>query len=443
MKTPASSNGLILSSQHGISLRAHWLRGAGVGVVLQALGLVLAFGSSVFLARMLGPSGFGQFSYVLAIVAVLVVMATLGLPTIITRLLAAYQVDEKWELARGLLRWANLMVGLMGLMFGLGLIGTGYVEVEGHPWLYILAAPLVLVLAWTNVRQKTLQGLHHPIAAQLPEQFIKHSIFLAVGVALWFIGYQIILQPEGAMAIWLFSGISSLIAGVIILHRLSPPELRRGDHGYKPAVWRAIALPIFFAEVFGVLFGNSDTILLGLLRSVEDVGLYQVALRLSGILVVLLVASNWVLAPWFSRFHATGETGRMQSIVTRTTRLIFGVTVLIYLVMVIWGEFFLILFFGPAFIGAYKVMLILGAGQLVNVATGPVVNLLAMTGGQRELAWSVAIVAFVNIFLCGLMIPVFGMVGAAIGVAVSNSGYNLLLAWVVKRRSGIRTTIIG
>ena len=426
-----------------ISLLAHWTRGTGAGVLLQSLGLVLAFGSSVLVARLLGPQGLGKYSYALAIVAVLSVLATLGLPTVIARLLAAYQAKGEWALARGLLRWSNLIIGGLGLLLGLLLMaGSTYVP-GGQQWLYFLAAPLVVVLAWANLRQRALQALHRPLAAQLPEQLIKHSVFLTICAGIWVTGYQILLNPEGIMAVWLFAGLASLLFGVVLLHRLSPSELHEPEVRYKSGEWLAIALPMFLAEVLGVVFGNSDTILLGWFHSPKEVGLYQVALRLSSLMLILLGASNWVLAPWFSRFHTTGEKERLQRVVTRTTRAIFAATLGVYTVMILWGEAFLAMFFGSEFIRSYPMLLILGAGQLVNVASGPVVNLLAMTSGQRELAWSVAVVAVVNIILCILLIPLFGMIGAAVSTATSTAGYNLLLAIVVKRRIGISAAIWG
>lgn len=64
--------------------------------MLQVVGLMLGFASSVLLARVLGPHGLGQYSYVLAIVAILSVLASLGLPAVVARLISAYQVSDEW-----------------------------------------------------------------------------------------------------------------------------------------------------------------------------------------------------------------------------------------------------------------------------------------------------------------------------------------------------------
>lgn len=444
MTPPEHLGETVTAAQPVVSLRKHWLHGASVGILLQGAGLVLGFLSSVLVARLLGPRGLGQYSYVLAIVSVLSMLATLGLPTVTSRLLAAYQSRNDWEHAHGILLWSNRMIGAAGLLLGLGLMAGGYVlGKEDQHTLYLLAAPIVLVLALTNLRQRALQGLHRPLAAQLPEQFVKHSVFLCIGGILWFAGYRFIMNPDGVMAIWLLAVLLSLLAGAVLLRRLTPSPMRHAGTHYKKDEWISIALPIFFADVLTVVLGNSDIIILGWLKSMEDVGLYQVSLRLSLLMLVLLGASNWVLAPWFARFHTTNERKRLQSVVTRTTRAIFAATLVLYLMLVLWGKPLLAVFFGEKFIASYPVLLILGAGQLMNTATGPVVNLLAMTGGQRELAWCTSASLAFNIILCLTLIPVFGPIGAAISVALSTSAYNILLAFTVNRRYGIAATILG
>lgn len=444
MTVPAGAQQPSSAVHTGQSLRKHWFQGAGIGVLLQGMGLVLAFASSVLVARLLGPHGLGQYSYVLAIVAVLSVLATFGLPTIVTRMLAAYQTQGEWGAAQGLLRWSNLLVGALGGVLGSALVVSGIVWGSDSHWsLYLLAAPLIVILAWANLRQRALQGLHRPLASQLPEQFVKHTVFLAIGGGLWIAGVPFIMLAEGVMAAWLLAGIVSLLVGMVLLLKFSPPVLRSAEPIYETGEWLKIALPIYFADVLAVVLANSDTIIMGWLRPLDEVGLYQVALRLSVLMLVLLGASNWVLAPWFARFHATSEKVRLQSVVTKTTRAIFAATIVIYLILVVWGKPLLEIFFGSNFVAAYPILIILGAGQLVNVASGPVVNLLAMMGGQRELAMSTFGAVILNIVLCLLLIPPFGPTGAAASVAVSTSAYNVLLAIVVRRRSGVGATILG
>ena len=69
--------------------------------------------------------------------------------------------------------------------------------------------------------------------------------------------------------------------------------------------------------------------------------------------------------------------------------------------------------------------------------------LMAMTGGQKALAWIVAIAAFGNALGCWLLIPRFGMYGAATSTALVMVTTSLALVIAVRKRTGIRTTVFG
>ena len=66
--------------------------------ILKFASLGLGFLTSVVLARLLGAEGFGDFSFPMAIVELLLVPTTLGFPSLVVRELARYQVQSKWAL---------------------------------------------------------------------------------------------------------------------------------------------------------------------------------------------------------------------------------------------------------------------------------------------------------------------------------------------------------
>ncbi len=426
------------------SLRRGLVQGAGAGVALQGLNLLLGFGSGILAARLLGPSGLGRYAYALALVGLLSIPAALGLPATLVRFLAIYGKGGEWRLARGLLRRSNQLVGGAGLALAVALVGMAASYTGGTQALtFWLAAPLVPLLAWTNLRQRALQGLHHPVAAQLPEQVIKHAAFLALGALLLGMGWGMARQPQGLMAVWVVASTLAFGAGALLLKRLAPAALRVADPVYDTGRWLRTALPLLAAGSAGIVYSSTDIILLGLFRPAAEVGLYQVAVRTAALLVVFLTAANWVLAPWFASLHAEGERGRLQGMVTRATRAVFLPSLVVYAVFVFAGRELLALFFGADYAHAWGVLLILGGARLVDVAAGPVINLMAMTGGQRALAAVIAVAALGNVLGCWLLIGRYGMYGAAISTALAMAATNVALAVLVRRRIGIRTTVFG
>ncbi len=346
------------------SLRRQLIGGAGIGVGLQGLNLLLGLGSGVFAARMLGPTGFGQYAYALAVVGAASIPAALGLPTAVVRFVAVYREAGEWGLARGLLRRSNLLVGALGSILALAVAFAAVVASDPtRVFTFWLAAPLIPLLVWTNLRQKALQGLHHPVAAQLPELFVKRVVFLFLGGALWWAGAGLVRLPQGLMAAWLVASGVTFVVGAGLLRYFSPPPLLKAAPRYDTRQWLGMALPMLAAEGAGVVYTTTDIILLGVFRPAEEVGLYQVAIRTAGLILVFLTASNWVLAPWFARLHASSDRARLQRIVTRATRVTSLLSLAVFGVLVLGGRELLALFFGETFTRAWGVLLVLGGDR--------------------------------------------------------------------------------
>lgn len=426
------------------SLRRLWVRGVALGLGVQGLSLVLGLAAGAVAARLLGPSGLGEFAYALAAAGAASVPAALGLPAAVTKFLAIYGGREEWGLARGLLRTSDRLAGLASVPLALGIVAVGTFGWHGRRLgVFVLAAPLIPLLAWINLRQRALQGLHHAVAAQLPLHVLKPLAFLLLGGVLWLLRLRLIYVSQGLMTVWLASVVFAFIAGTVLLRRMSPPSLGRARPRYARREWLYVALPLFAASSIGVIYSTTDTLLLGALRPAAEVGFYQAAYRTAAVMTAFLGVSNWVLAPWFAKLHETMDRRRLQHVVTRSTRAVTALTLLMFMVLLFWGDTLLRLVFGSAFERGYPALVVLAVARLVDVGVGPVVNLLNMTGGQRALALTIGAAALANIIGCALLIPRMGMMGAALSSATAVAGSNLVLSAVVRRRTGIGSTVLG
>src|SRR5262249_56309992 len=88
--------------------------------------------------------------------------------------------------------------------------------------------------------------------------------------------------------------------------------------------------------------------------------------------------------------------------------------------------------FGPQFADGYEVMFILAAGLLARAAIGPIERLLNMLGEQRICAAVYAAAFAINLALCIVLIPSFGMAGAASATAPAVIVESILLFAVTK-----------
>jgi O-antigen/teichoic acid export membrane protein len=229
------------------------------------------------------------------------------------------------------------------------------------------------------------------------------------------------------------------VLGVRWLFRAVPAPARSAVPAGAMREWLSIALPLLAMSFLRLLLSQSDILLIGWLLDQHSAGLYAVASRLAELASFGLQAANTTLAPTFSELHATGQTARLQEIVTRSARGIFAFTLVVSLGLGAGGEFVLGLF-GPEFGAALPPLLILLAGQTVNAMTGSVGYLMTMTGHQRPAAWLLGLAAALTVGLNLLLIPRLGIGGAAIASATGMGALNLSMLVFVGSRLKINST---
>jgi len=107
-----------------------------------------------------------------------------------------------------------------------------------------------------------------------------------------------------------------------------------------------------------------------------------------------------------------------------------------------WGEQVITLVFGHEFVGAALPLAIISVGQLMNAGFGSVGLVLGMTGYEREITKGVAVATLTNVVLNMLLIPKYGINGAAFATAVTLFAWNVLLWIAVARYVGVDTLAI-
>jgi O-antigen/teichoic acid export membrane protein len=99
--------------------------------------------------------------------------------------------------------------------------------------------------------------------------------------------------------------------------------------------------------------------------------------------------------------------------------------------------------YGKDFTGGYHLMFILAIGLLARAAVGPVERLLNMLGERRNCAYVYAGSFLLNLLICVLLIPRFGVNGAAIASACTLVFESVCLFLVAKFRLGVHCLVFG
>ena len=186
-----------------------------------------------------------------------------------------------------------------------------------------------------------------------------------------------------------------------------------------------------------------DLLVLGVVASEASVGLYRVAVEGGQLVAFSYAAATIVLAPEYARLHAAGEHGRLQLLVRQSSRIIMFVGVFAAIPLTVFSKEIVVAVFGAEYARAAVALSILAVGNFITFFFGDPVFLLNMTGHHNRITVLVGISLVISVVLSLVLIPYYGIVGAAIASATTLICYRALAFREVYKRLEINCAVLG
>ncbi len=427
------------------NLKQRLLKGAAGTLGLRIAATGLNFVTGIILARLLGVEGFGVYTYAFTWTQLLTLGATLGLDKLVVREFAIYKTKSSWGLMRGLLHWANGIV----LIASLGLIAIAIAiawsfNMQANPQqfgVFCVAMLLIPIETLRNLRLGAMRGLNKILVGLIPEWIVAPVLLLVLS------GCAYLLLGDALTAVWVasirvFAAVVTLVIGVRLLYQILPAATTKATPQYQGKTWLYSALPFMLMGSMYLIKSRTDIIMLGAFQGAEAVGIYFAVSRGAQLIDFVTNAANNVLGPNIASLYAEGKSEQIQRILIKSSRTVSLTSLPIIIGLVVFGSWYLSLF-GSEFSQGTKALIILCVGQIVNVVTGSVGLLLNMTGNERYTSISRGGSTILNIILNALLIPHWGLEGAAIATASSSILINIENTIWVRKKLGIHCSVFG
>ena len=179
----------------------------------------------------------------------------------------------------------------------------------------------------------------------------------------------------------------------------------------------------------------SDILILGLMGSALDVGIYSAASRVVGATSLVIVAINSITSPKYAKFNQESEISEIKKLANNSFKITFFIGIIFMLILVLFSESILSLF-GHEFIIGKNILIILSIGQAFNISLGSVAFLLTMTGNEKIMQKIMLSSAIINILLSILLFQLLGAVGIALSTTISIAIWKIWALLVVKKKLG-------
>ena len=191
--------------------------------------------------------------------------------------------------------------------------------------------------------------------------------------------------------------------------------------------------PMMLTASILFLVNWTDSLMLGILQNNESVGLYSVASRIASVLILIPYSINALVAPKFAKDYSKGIV-REQTL-TKVKKMSFLTTLVLVIPIILIGRTLLALF-GTEFTVSYYCLIILALGLLISNYFSLAGYVLQMSNNQ-DILWKCILLGLVlNIVFNYVLIPLYGIEGAAAASALSITLWNIVAyLWAMKKIS--------
>jgi O-antigen/teichoic acid export membrane protein len=402
-----------------------------------------AVGASYFaqlvIARAVGATSYGYYSYVLAWITILAYVAALGFDVSLLRLVASYKAGDAWALAKGVIRYAERRSAACGVVIGvLGIVAIatfGDVRDTELKTTFIVGFMVVPILALLWIRAAAVRALGGVMAALIPDRLVRDGLLL---VLVWFAAriWNARIDATLVMAGTLTSSLAGLALVSVMKRRWTPLSLDRAATASAAPMWRRTALPLVLIAVAESAMNRTGIVLLGWEGHTSEAGVFALIFNITSIVVLPRVALNTRFAPMVSELFTTGDRAALQLLTAKATGWSLFGGALIALPLWLSGEWMLSQF-GAAFQVGLVPLRILLSTQLIAAGTGSQIFLMTMTGHERSAALIVTLSAIGNVLLAAMLINRCGIIGAAVASAITLLIMNVIMATMIRRRLGM------
>ncbi len=416
--------------------------GAILSIVIKAIGALLAYAVQVYLARILGVLNYGTFNTGMAIVGFVLVASVAGFDTSSLKYIARYRVKNQITARNNYINVSFcycLAFSLLSatLIYLLHPLFNAYLGLSrGIVTAIALMIPLESLL---QLFSSYFQGTGHVLLAQGPVALFRPLLIL-IGI---FLTSHLSAAPNviQAIAIITMTLLSMCIFYLFMMRRiLVVPCIKRRFWIFRSSkVWLKSSLAFAAIGAFNIILNQLDILMIAGMVSNAATGLYAAAVKVSNLVIFVLTAVNVVISPIISELYAKRDFDRLAKILAVSARLTtLGATTVVVGLLFLSND--ILGMFGEYFRSAHETLAILLIAQVINTAAGSVGFLMNMCGYQNYSIRALGLSATINIIANCVLIPKYGINGAAYATITSTVIWNLYLVIYAHKLVGIDTT---
>jgi O-antigen/teichoic acid export membrane protein len=425
-------------------LRKVVLSRALVSLSLRVASSGFGFCISLALARLMTLSDFGHYSFMYSWVSILLIIASFGLPQIITRkipeLLVSQNLSRVWPFFKDSQR---ILAMTSSVIFVLSVVAYPFLSPEHQKASLLtifLCFLLVPLLSYIRVQAALLHGHHKTLAGQVPEFVLRPGLYLTLLLLFYFSGSRI--EPTSAFLFFTISCFVTIVCTAFysFFALKQTRKAKRTSPQSQPSELGLLlrtGLFVSLASVMMYLNQNLDLLMLGYFQEADTVGLYIPIVRLSFLTGIVVQSLVLVVRPKFSEYLHSQQMEDLQQLLFKLSRSSFVAALFLAGVLIIFPEFLLSLY-GQNFLEGKFALQLMAAFWLLTAPFGGMLTFMLMTNQEKFCIRISAISILINLAIGFTLIPDLGLLGAVIATSAARTFWHIVSFWHVYKTMKLR-----
>jgi O-antigen/teichoic acid export membrane protein len=390
-------------------------------LLLRVSGVILLFFLSLFLTNFYSANLVGKYDFVRSTIMLLSGISLLGTNQAIIYYSGVLSSKNSFKSIKAvyvkmlsIIFSMSTFIYLLFLSFSKEYVNEIFEKQEAYDLINISIQGLFFYsIALLNI--DTIRALKKTLLSELFRNIFRYLPIFIFAIVLYF------LDQTEMIITWFVVGFILLffitgIAVYVIFDKIKYLNNKTENISTKEII--STSYPMALSAISYFIMQSIDVIFLGIYNSFETIAYYSIAVKLSSVAALAIVSVNIVIAPKIAKIYKDNNFDELRVLMKKATRLNVAVSIPILLCIIIFSTY-LLSFFGSDYTLAKNSLIILASSQLFNSISGPSAIFLNMTGRQKSLNIILIIALLINVTLNVILIPILGMIGAALSTAIS------------------------
>ena len=390
-----------------------------IGIILSSLAFLFY---KILAARYLGPADYGLLVLGITILNIASVFALAGIHQSIGKFINHYLAKKQHDKVKGLLISSfiitiSLSIVILFLLYYFSdVIAERIFNIEGLNTIIAIFSIGVPFSVLTQLLKYYFFAFKKPEYVVISESIFEKMlnlvfliVVLSISASLYTVGWAYVISLI----------ISSIVAALLLKSKIKNVLKKSLKPAFDFKQLIPFSLPLMLIGILGMALAWTDTIFIGIFKSNADVGIYNVAYIIASALMIIWLSFGDIFYPIISELYAKKAKDAIRKTFETVSRWIFIITLPVFIIVLMFSSLVIPVIFGQSYQRAVLPLSILVVGYFLITIFGLAEYGLRTFKKTKFLGALTLAVFLVNVLLNVILIPIWGIVGAAIATTFS------------------------